>query len=119
MLVDAPLGAGLPSPTLEALDGGAVEQIYSSVMAAALGGDVAAQQQMGVLHHRGVAGRGPDFEEAARWFAKAAEAGLASAQCNLGLLHLLGHGVPADDRLARNPRVSVPFFRRGRARSRP
>ena len=25
MLVDAPLGAGLPSPTLEALDGGAVE----------------------------------------------------------------------------------------------
>ena len=82
---------------------GAVEEIFASVMAAAEGGDAAAQQQLGVLYHRGACDGGPDHEAAAAWFSRAAEAGLASAQCNLGLLHLLGHGVPADDRLVRAP----------------
>ena len=39
---------------------GAVEEIFASVMAAAEGGDAAAQQQLGVLYHRGACdgGRG-------------------------------------------------------------
>ena len=98
-------GTGFPS----SLEHGAVEEIYASVLAAAEGGDAAAQQQLGVMFHRGVTGNGPDYERAALWFSKAAEAGLASAQCNLGLLHLLGHGVPADDRLA-SPSASFRSF---------
>ena len=79
-----------------------VDEIRAEVLAQAEAGGATAQQQLGVMYHRGVpeAGIEPDHVAAAHWFSKAAEAGLASAQCNFGLLHLLGHGVPTDDCLA-------------------
>ena len=75
--------------------------ICALVQAQADAGDATAQQQWGVIHYRGVreAGISSNHGAAAFWFEKAAHAGLAPAQCNLGLLHLLGHGVPVDDRL--------------------
>ena len=99
MLVTPPLPDALPGI---GEDTGNVEEIHAAVLAQAEAGDATAQQQLGVMYHRGVpeAGIEPDHVAAALWFSKAAEAGLASAQCNLGLLHLLGHGVPTDDRLA-------------------
>ena len=39
---------------------------------------------------------GRDYEEAARWFRKAAEQGLARAQCSLGDAHKRGDGLPKD-----------------------
>jgi TPR repeat protein len=41
-----------------------------------------------------------DLTEAAKWFAKAADQGLAQAQFALGLMHSEGDGVPHDDALA-------------------
>jgi TPR repeat protein len=38
-----------------------------------------------------------DDAEAARWYRKAAEQGLADAQYNLGIAYRLGRGVPKDD----------------------
>ena len=77
-------------------------EICAVVQAQADAGDATAQQQWGVIHYRGVreAGISSNHGVAAFWFEKAAQAGLASAQCNLGLLLLLGHGVPTDDRIA-------------------
>ena len=44
-------------------------------------------------------GRGvqQDYAQAAAWFTKAAEQGLAQAQSNLGLMYANGQGVPQDD----------------------
>ena len=55
-----------------------------------------------MISYRGVpeAGINSNHGVAAFWFEKAAHAGLASAQCNLGLLYMLGHGVRKDDRQA-------------------
>lgn len=41
-----------------------------------------------------------NYREAARWFRKAAEQGLAMAQYNLGYLHAYGRGVPKDENAA-------------------
>jgi TPR repeat protein len=41
-----------------------------------------------------------DYAEAVRWYRKAAEQGLASAQFDLGLMYASGQGVPQDYVLA-------------------
>ena len=76
-------------------------EICAVVQAQANAGVATAQQQYGVFAYRGVpeAGIKIDHAAAAAYFGLAAQAGLAPAQCNLGLLHLLGHGVPVDIRL--------------------
>lgn len=38
-----------------------------------------------------------DYAEAAKWYRHAAAQGEAQAQCNLGILYTLGHGVPQND----------------------
>ena len=38
-----------------------------------------------------------DYQEAARWYRKAAEQGNANAQYNLGIMYYNGRGVPEDD----------------------
>ena len=64
--------------------------ICAVVQAQADAGDATAQQQLGVISYRGVpeAGIKIDHLAAAVCFRLAAQAGLAPAQCNLGLLHL-------------------------------
>jgi len=44
-------------------------------------------------HGRGV---GKDYEEAMKWYRKAAEQGYVLAQASLGALYYKGHGVPKD-----------------------
>ena len=50
---------------------------------------------LGVLHAQGALGE-PDFGAAAKWFTKAAEAGVRDSQFNLAILHARGMGVATD-----------------------
>ena len=58
-------------------------------------GDAEAQHCLGVLYAEG-RGVPQDYEQAWRWFEKAAAQGLASAHFYLGVLYGNGHGVPRD-----------------------
>ena len=55
-----------------------------------------AQYSLGNLHYSGE-GVQQDFKEAARWFRKAGEQGLALAQHSLGVMYASGDGVPSND----------------------
>jgi localization factor PodJL len=48
-----------------------------------------------VLYAEGIDGK-PDYQNAAKWFRKAADYGLADSQYNLGILFGRGVGMPAD-----------------------
>ena len=41
-----------------------------------------------------------DYKKAVKWYLKAAEQGLAEAQCNLGIMYSNGYGVPQDHKKA-------------------
>lgn len=62
-------------------------------------GDLAAMRNVGQLYRLGQ-GVERDPAEAARWFERAAELGLANAQANLGALYLAGDGVTQDSKRA-------------------
>ena len=59
-------------------------------------GDAAAQNELAKLYLKG-RGVPKDYNEAARWFSKAAEQGNPKAQFNLGRVYHFGEGVPKDD----------------------
>ena len=73
-------GCGMGGPSLE------------SLRAAAEQGDATAQNNLGLLYHRGQ-GVAQDFEVAIRWYRIAAEQGRAGAQHNLGVAYRDGEGV--------------------------
>jgi TPR repeat protein len=52
------------------------------------------------------ASKAKDNADAEKWYRKAAERGFAEAQNNLGLMYVLGRGVPQDDSTA------VKWFRK-------
>jgi len=66
-------------------------------------GAITAKGRDGRRNNRGAAGakvsasKAKDDADAGRWYRKAAEGGRAEAQNNLGLLYVLGRGVPKDD----------------------
>jgi hypothetical protein len=64
-------------------------------MSTAQGGDPDAQYYVGVLYEKGADGR-PNHEQAAAWYRKAAERGVARASMNLGRLYEQGLGVMKD-----------------------
>jgi hypothetical protein len=64
---------------------------------AAEAGDATAQERLGSLFERGRAGAPKIYEEAARWYLKAAEQGHPDAQHKLATLYSAGRGVPQDD----------------------
>ncbi|MCL1842737.1 MAG: stalk domain-containing protein [Defluviitaleaceae bacterium] len=66
--------------------------------------------EYGLLHEEGRRGTPIDFELAAYWYRRAAEAGHAEAENNLGVLYRHGRGVPQDDEAA------LFWFRRAAAR---
>ncbi len=66
-----------------------------ALRAAALGGNPAAEYELGVWFSEG-RGVPQNLEEAARWLARAADRGLAPAQYRLGTLYEKGHGVKKD-----------------------
>ncbi|HEV8690346.1 MAG TPA: tetratricopeptide repeat protein, partial [Ideonella sp.] len=59
-------------------------------------GDARHQLYLGALYEFGEKGLKRDFPEAAKWYAKAADQGLARAQVRLGFLYEEGKGVGAD-----------------------
>jgi TPR repeat protein len=58
-------------------------------------GDAAAQGRLGFMYATGK-GAVQDFNEATKWYSKAAAAGSADGQFNLGLMYSRGEGVAAD-----------------------
>ena len=57
-------------------------------------GDAEAQDRLGYFYARGVVGK--DYTEAAKWYRKAAEQGLAAGQYHLGDCYAKGKGVTGD-----------------------
>lgn len=58
-------------------------------------GDATAQIRLGRMYRHGL-GVPQDFQEAVRWYSKAADQGDAEAQFRLGMLYEFGRGVPRD-----------------------
>lgn len=57
--------------------------------------DATAQFKLGIMYHNGDVVT-QDYEEAVKWYQKAAEQGIADAQCNLGSMYRDGDGVAQD-----------------------
>ena len=62
-------------------------------------GNLFAQNQLGIMYHRGL-GVPRDYETAVYWWREAAERGQVTAQCNLGIMYMYGVGAKQDDVLA-------------------
>jgi len=94
MLVGA--GCGRPQTLEQALADDDHREAYLRLVPLAKGGDLAAQNQLGVMHQLGL-GTPVNHRRAAHWFKRAALAGDGNAQRNLGSLFRQGLGVPRDD----------------------
>ena len=81
---------------VDAYDAGNYAKAYAELSPAALFGNAEAQTYLGLMYTMGrwVA---QDFDEAVRWWRKAADQGYARAQHNLGVAYLSGRGVAQDD----------------------
>lgn len=115
---------GTMSVSAQTAASGDVGQAMARVRSRAESGRVVAQFTLGsILHYAGL-----DTVEALTWFQRAAAAGHAPAQFQLGQLYQLGFGVPQDDAvalmwyrraaaagLAPAERVVGDFYRLGRA----
>lgn len=64
---------------------------------AAEGGEVTAQDYLGVLYATGDSGLEQDYSEAAKWYREAADKGNPHAQNSLGSMYAQGMGVPQDN----------------------
>jgi TPR repeat protein len=106
-----------------ALERGDFALAYQELLGAAEAGDARAQLLVGFLLRAGAGvaadakaavgwfekaaaqgsaeAKGEDHATAAQWMLRGAEAGDPSAQANLGLMHMQGHGVPQDESAAR------------------
>ena len=58
-----------------------------------------AQSNLGFMYDQGK-GVPQDYQEAAKWFSRAAEQGIVRAQVNLGFMYVNGQGVAKDDQEA-------------------
>ncbi|MFZ1971980.1 MAG: tetratricopeptide repeat protein [Candidatus Acidiferrales bacterium] len=66
--------------------------------ASAENGDAAAQLKLGMRYYEGEGRRHPhDYEEALKWFHRAADQGNAEAQARIGMMYHFGRGVPRDE----------------------
>jgi uncharacterized protein len=63
-------------------------------------GDAKAAFQLGQLYFRGGENIGKNPAEAAKWYRRAAEAGLSKAQNNIGVMYSKGEGVTKDEAVA-------------------
>jgi uncharacterized protein len=63
---------------------------------AAEGGEVTAQDYLGVLYATGDSGLEQDYSQATKWYRKAADQGNPHAQNSLGSMYAQGEGVPQD-----------------------
>jgi uncharacterized protein len=63
---------------------------------AAEGGEVTAQDYLGIFYATGDSGLQQDYSQAAKWYRKAADQGNPHAQNSLGSMYAQGEGVPQD-----------------------
>jgi TPR repeat protein len=82
-----------------------IENNINALKILAVGGDAAAQYNLGVCYYNG-RGVARNYAEAAKWYRKAAEQGNATAQYNLGNCYYNGQGV------ARNYAEAAKWFRK-------
>ncbi len=78
-----------------AYDAGDHETAYAEWIVLARDGNANAQVAIAGMYRFGE-GRPADLAEAARWYRRAADRGVAIAQLNLGEMYMLGLGVPRD-----------------------
>jgi len=71
----------------------------SALQAKAKSGNVAAQDNLGIMYARGD-GVAQDQKQAVHWYSKAAKQGDADAQYNLGIMYARGEGVALDNKRA-------------------
>ena len=69
-------------------------------------GDADAQNKLGVCYKLGLADITQNYEEAVKWFTKAASQGFSKAQSNLAFRYLYGEGV------AQNSKLAVDLFKK-------
>ena len=72
---------------------------FDQTMELAIGGNIAAQYNIGVMYASGI-GVERDYEKALEWLGKAALQGDEEAQVNLGVMHAYGQGVAIDHKEA-------------------
>lgn len=68
---------------------------FDALLKEAVQGESYAQYDLGVIYSQGL-GVPQDYNEAVRWYRKAAEQGDSDAQYNLGVMNIQGNGVPED-----------------------
>ena len=81
-----------------------MEHAYTRLHHAAVEGDGAAQNNLGLMYEEGT-GVKQDYAEAIKWYSMAAKKGNSNAQNNLGLMYAYGTGVQ------RNDTEAVKWFR--------
>lgn len=84
-----------------AYDRASMESSLGVWMEKAKGGDALAQFYVGQIYEKGM-DSAPDYEEAAKWYRKAAEAGSNEAKLSLAAMMESGRGMPADTTAAVN-----------------
>src|SRR5262245_39963958 len=90
----------LAVPTAAQPPAGPSPERVAEIRAGAEAGDASAQYLLGRIYHNGAGGVAADLAEAARWYRKAAEAGLVQAQVALGFALVKGEGVAANQQEA-------------------
>ena len=80
---------------MEAFNTGDYPVAMEKFMSLAESGDRRSQYMLGLMYEREL-GVDRDYSEAARWYLKASEQGLASAQIRLAQLYISGKGVQKD-----------------------
>lgn len=71
-------------------------KVVEEVKTKAEQGDAAAQDKLGFYYARGIIGGKSNYDEAARWYRKSAEQGLAAGQYHLGDCYAKNKGVTGD-----------------------
>lgn len=95
LLAATALGACAERDPVAAYDAADYDTARELFLPLAEGGDVQAQNYLGVIYYLGL-GVPRDYTEAVRWFGLAALAGHPGAQRNLGTMYQQGLGVPKD-----------------------
>ena len=92
-----------------AYDAGRYAEAVQEWETAARGGDLAAMRNLGHLYRQGM-GTTKDLNKSAFWYKNAAEAGMARAQYNLGMLYLDG-----GEKFPPNPKEAQEWFKKAAA----
>lgn len=94
----------------KALDQGKFDTAKKNIEPFAKKGDVEAEYLMGVVYSQDK-GKLRDYQQAARWYDKAAQKGMKEAQFNLGFLLYQGAGAPGDAKsVAASPGIAFPYL---------